>query len=92
MLFIKLLSFPPVSGTEYPDDMVPISETYGHNPVADPSEAKVPIFASAMLLVGQDHAFGSAKAYCAVEKATPFFWRFCLSLAGSHSNEVLSMV
>jgi len=42
--------------------MVPISETYGHNPVADPSEAKVPIFASAMLLVGQDHAFGVCKS------------------------------
>jgi hypothetical protein len=62
LLFIKFLSFPPVTSSENPDNIISICEPYGHNTVSGLAEAIKPIFASAMFLVGQDYALGVCKS------------------------------
>src|SRR6266849_2948032 len=54
--FIDRLSFPPVTGTENPDPLVPPCEAHRHNSALDPAETEVALFAPAMIEVFSDHA------------------------------------
>jgi hypothetical protein len=68
LLFIKLLSFPPISGSKNPDDVVPVRETDGQNTVTDASDTIVTGLIGTVLLIGQDYALRVGKGVLVCDK------------------------
>jgi len=53
---IQCLAFPPVTGPEYPNDIVPVRKAYRHNSLANLAKAVITLFIPAMVHVFCDHA------------------------------------
>jgi len=73
LLFIKFISLPPISGSEDPDDVVPIGEADCQDTAADFPEAVESLFRVAVFLIQQDHTLRICKGMLRKHKGYAVF-------------------